>query len=417
MKKNSSNQEDVSHDHFAGFDWARDHHDVVIVDGRGKIVADFRFDHSASGWKRWREKMAEYPKLAVAIETSQGAAVDQIFASGITIFPVNPLSAKRYRERKCSSGNKTDRHDAWALADALRVDGHHWRSLNSVDPTVVELRILCRDEVALIEERTALINQLQQCLHDYYPTALEAFSDWTSPHAWAFVEKFPTSEKLAKSGKRNWEKWLHSRKLARPQTYEKRLACFAKALDWKQDDAVVRAKSQLAMTRARQLRALDKELESYREKIESVFASHGDQEIFESLPGAGPKLAPRLFSEIGSDREVYEHAEGLQCMAGTAPVGYQSGKFHKVRLRRGCNKNLRTAMFLFANQSRAKSDWAATYYQGLRDRGKSHTQSLRSLGQRWLKIIWKMWQSNTCYDESLHHSNQVKHGSWVVQKT
>jgi hypothetical protein len=34
-----------------------------------------------------------------------------------------------------------------------------------------------RDEVALIEERTALINQLQSALHEYYPAALEAFED------------------------------------------------------------------------------------------------------------------------------------------------------------------------------------------------------------------------------------------------
>jgi hypothetical protein len=33
--------------HFAGFDWAKDHHDVVIVDAQGHIVADFRIEHTA----------------------------------------------------------------------------------------------------------------------------------------------------------------------------------------------------------------------------------------------------------------------------------------------------------------------------------------------------------------------------------
>ena len=28
--------------HYAGFDWARDHHEVVIVNPSGKIVADFQ---------------------------------------------------------------------------------------------------------------------------------------------------------------------------------------------------------------------------------------------------------------------------------------------------------------------------------------------------------------------------------------
>ena len=55
------------------------------------------------------------------------------------------------------------------------------------------------------------------------------------------------------------------------------------------------------------------------------------------------------------------------------------------------------------------------YYQQLRQRGKSHAVALRSLGHRWLKIIWKMWQTRTSYDGELHARNQLQHGSWVLQ--
>ena len=44
--------------HYAGFDWAHDHHNVVIVDRLGQIVADFAIKHSATGWQRWREQVA-----------------------------------------------------------------------------------------------------------------------------------------------------------------------------------------------------------------------------------------------------------------------------------------------------------------------------------------------------------------------
>ena len=36
-------------------------------------------------------------------------------------------------------------------------------------------------------------------------------------------------------------------------------------------------------------------------------------------------------------------------------------------------------------------------------------------GQRWLKILWKMWQTGTSYDADLHARNQLKHGSWVLK--
>ena len=150
--------------HYDGLDWAKDHHCVVIVDAQGGLVADFEFEHSGEGWKSFAEKTSAWPKLAVAIETSQGTAVEQLLQRAYTVYPVHPVAARRYRERKVPSGTKTDHIDAWSLADALRVDGHGWKALRPLDPLTQQLRLLCRDEVTLIEQRTALANQLQQAL-------------------------------------------------------------------------------------------------------------------------------------------------------------------------------------------------------------------------------------------------------------
>ena len=206
----------------------------------------------------------------------------------------------------------------------------------------------------LIEERTALLNQLQQALREYYPTALEAFEDWTLESAWAFVERFPTSAALLKAGPKQWEKFLHSHHLYRPQTYQRRLEVFAKAGEWKLSEPIVAAKSLYAVARCKQLQVLQGQLKEYRKRIAELFASHEDGAVFDSLPGAGPKLAPRLLSEIGSQRSLYEDAQALQCLAGTAPVSFQTGKVRKVNMRHCCNKNLRHAMHLFADLSRAQ---------------------------------------------------------------
>jgi transposase len=402
--------------HYAGFDWAKDHHDVVIVDRSGQIVADFRIEHTAEGWQQWRNQVTAFAEgLAACVETSQGVVVEQLLESGSAVYPVSPVSAKHYRERKAPSGNKTDHVDAWSLADALRVDGHGWKALAPEDPLVAELRLLCRDEVALIEERTALINQLQSALHEYYPAALKAFEEWTQPSAWAFVEAFPTPQALQAAGQRKWEKFLHVHKLARSQTYQKRMEIFAHAHEFVSGVALTRAKSRLAVTRARMLRVLQIQIDAYRAEIEKLFSQHPDHHLFGSLPGAGPKLAPRLLGEIGSDRARFEDPSGLQCLAGTAPVSYQSGQIHKVFIRRHCSKPLRHAVHLWANLSRRSCPWASIYYDQIRKRGQSHACALRCLGQRWLKILWKMWQTRTAYDADLHARNQLKHGSWVLK--
>jgi len=399
---------------FVGFDWASDHHDVVVVDGEGSIIEDFRFEDSADGWKSLRKKLSPYPNVAAAIETSSGATVERLLEAGCAVYPVNPHAAKRYRERKAPSGTKTDRFDAWSLADALRMDGRTWRPLKPNDPLTAELRLLCRDEIALIEQRTALICQLRAALGEYYPTALEAFEDWTLPSAWAFVEAFPTPDALLKAGKRKWEKFLHTHKLYRPDTYEKRLSLFVQAQTFCGSAPTTQAKSMLAVAVAAQLRVLESHLDKFRGRIRELFAQHPDHELFGSLPGAGEKLAPRLLAELGDDRERFDSPEALQCYAGTAPVTYQSGQIKKARFRRACQKVLRQTVHLWANLSRTKCPWAEAYYQKKREEGQSHACALRCLGQRWLKILWKMWQARKSYDAELHQRNQVRHGSWVI---
>jgi transposase len=400
--------------HYSGFDWAKDHHLVVIVDSQGQIVADFEFEHSLEGWKIFSEKTAPWPNLAIAIETNQGAAVDQLLQRGYTVYPVNPVASESYRKRKVPSGVKTDHVDGWGLADALRVDGQGWKPLQPMDPMTRKLRLLCQDEVSLIEQRTLLVNKLQQALVEYYPIAVQAFDDWTAPFTWDFIIEFPTPQALVKSGKRRWEKFLHTHKLWRPETLERRLVLFAQAEQFKGSDCIVEAKSQLALSLCKLLRTLDQQLTQYRQQIEALFKDHPDHDLFGSLPGAKKVLAPRLLAAVGSDPARYGNQQALQCYAGTAPVNYQSGQIHKTHIRWACDKFMRHTIHLWADSFRKRSGWGQTYYQKKRQEGMSHACALRCLGQRLLKILFRMICDRTPYDAERHALNQKKHGSWVI---
>lgn len=401
--------------HFGGFDWASEAHQFALVEASGNVLLNFSFSDDLAGWNQLRQKLLAYPKVGVVIETSCGPAVERLLDLGVLVYPINPKAAERYRDRKAPSGIKSDELDAWCFADALRTDGHGWRELRPLDPLTAELRILCRDEISLIEQRTALVLQLKAALHEYYPTALEAFDDWTIPSAWAFVLAYPTPQILLKRGRRKWENFLHAHKLYRPQTAEKRLQLFARAGEFANPNpAVTSAKSLLAITLARQLGALETQLQEYRRRIGEIFNNHPDHDCFGSLPGAGPKIAPRLLGEMGSDRATFQSHESLQLYAGTAPVTKSSGKQSITKMRQMCNKTLRATVHHWADLSRAVCPWAQAYYQQKKQQGKNHATALRCLGQRWLKILWKMWQTGKPYDEALHTRNQVRHGSWVI---
>ena len=195
----------------------------------------------------------------------------------------------------------------------------------------------------------------------------------------------------------------------------KRLEIFGRAAQFASPSAsVTAAKSLLATTLVKQLRTLETQLKEYRRRIEQAFGDHPDGGIFASLPGGGKKLAPRLLGEIGANRDVFESAESLQCYAGTAPVTRKSGKRCCVHVRWACNKVLRASVHLWADRSRKTCAWAQAYYERKKSQGCGHATALRCLGQRWLKIVWRMWQARQPYDEALHMRSLARSGSWVI---
>src|SRR6202048_649470 len=224
-------------------------------------------------------------RFLFAIETNQSAGVEKALEAGMDVYPLNPKSAQAYRQRKAPSGVKDDQLDAWSFADALRVDGQNWKPLRPEGSLIKELRLLCRDEVGLFDQRAGFINQLRHALAEYYPTALEAFEDWTSVSAWMFLQRFPTPELLAQAGKRQWQKFLHSRRLWGSDQGPRRMEIFARATEFAGTAPTVKAKSLLALSLVQMLFSIEKQLAVYRQRIEELFARHPDHDLFGSLPG------------------------------------------------------------------------------------------------------------------------------------
>ena len=282
--------------YYGGFEWARDHHAVVIVDRRGQMVADFAIEPcrrlAALARASGRAGGGELSGVSGDQPTPGGRA---IAGSGVTVYPIAPVSSKAYR----SAPPQWDQDRLMLEFGGCPPPG--WSQLESLakeDPLIAELRLLCRDEIALIEERTALLNQLQSALQEYYPAALEAFEDWTLPAAWAFVEVFPMPAALAGAGKRNG-KVPPGAQVGRPQTYAKGLEIFARGSELAAGEALTAARAGwrspasgccgCSNTRSRPT-----------VQIEKLFAQHPDHHL-SSAPRAGPKIAPRLLGEIGSD--------------------------------------------------------------------------------------------------------------------
>jgi hypothetical protein len=53
--------------------------------------------------------------------------------------------------------------------------------------------------------------------------------------------------------------------------------------------------------------------------------------------------------------------------------------------------------------------WAREYYRRKRAEGKSHSMAVRALAQIWVRIIYRMWESKTCYQTDTFETAQRAH--------
>ena len=65
----------------------------------------------------------------------------------------------------------------------------------------------------------------------------------------------------------------------------------------------------------------------------------------------------------------------------------------------------------WAGQSVRYSFWAKAYYEQQLSKGKPHNTIIRSLAFKWIRIVFKCWQTNTPYDESKYLKALKKQGS------
>lgn len=59
---------------------------------------------------------------------------------GFRLYSVNPRQLDRFRDRFSPSGAKDDSRDALVLADSLRTDPKSFRSLQPLDPLLIQIR-------------------------------------------------------------------------------------------------------------------------------------------------------------------------------------------------------------------------------------------------------------------------------------
>ena len=402
---------------FCGIDWANDHHDALSIDEQGRQLGSIRVAHTAEGLSKLNTYLEDiageqgHEHVACIIETTHGLLISSLVEHHWPVYPVNPRTVDRHR---APSGAKTDTIDASLLAKTGRADFADLHRLNPDSELIQELKELTRDQDALVQMQTRLLNQLTACLKAYYPAALTLFSKLNQPTTLTFLRAYPTPQHARATTIEELTALLRTTHYPGARTAAQHLMTQLQQPMLLANQVTTRTKARLLLALLDQLEPLVHQIAAYDEEIERLFLTSEDHDLFQALPGAGARRAPRLLAEIGDDRSRSHSALSLQALAGTSPVLFQSGTYAKAHRRLGCIKPLRNALHQFAFHSTRSEPWAKAYYQRKRAEGKSHTVAVRALANVWVRILFAIWTKKETYQTTTFEAAQLAHARRVA---
>jgi transposase len=390
---------------FGGVDWATDTHAVAVVDDKGAVVDEFEITHSADGLAELCERVHQHGVARVAIERPDGPVVEALLDANLEVVVIASRSVKALRERYGLAGNKSDRSDAYVLADCLRTDGHRWKSLEPDSPETVTLRAHVRTRKDLVETRVAVANQLRAHLRLVFPGAVGLFQKIDSPISLDFLQRFPSATKALWLSERRLGAWLRAKHYSGkkdPAELYRRLTQAPRGLGGEEGDS----RGSVTDAYVAVLRTLVAQIAELESRIAELLELHPDGMIFTSLPRSGTVRAATLLAEIGDCRARFPDAESLACLAGVVPSTRSSGRHRGVTFRWTADKRLREALCDFAGDTMRANPWADHRYRELRAAGKQHPHAERILARSWAHIIWRCWQDHVPYDPARHTALQ-----------
>jgi len=252
----------------------------------------------------------------------------------------------------------------------------------------------------LVDESSDVSRRIEQLLKFYYPQDLDWVGDLKTPLACDFLMKWPSLKQIKKAKPAQLRKFYRQHNCRNNELIERRISEVGRAIPLTEDEAIISVSVLMVQALIPLMRDLTTGIERFESQIQECFEEYPDRFLYESLPGAGPALKPRLAAAMGTNRDRYQNAVELQQFSGIAPVTVTSGKNRWVHWRWACPKFVRQSFHEFAGCSLVKSSWAKAYYDHMRAKGKGHHAALRAVAFKWQRIIFRCWKDGKPYDEN-----------------
>jgi transposase len=403
---------------YIGIDWADSKHDICLLDNKTGELQFTVIEHRVDKIEEWVNSLRKQfsSPIAIAVELSKGPIISALQKYDcFVIFPINPLTLAKYRVAFTPSRAKDDPTDAELALNMLR---RYPERFNSLKPQSIEMRTLAslvEKRRSLVDDKTRMTNRLRSSLKEYYPQILEWFDHIDTKLFCDFLTRWPTVLQAKRARQITLTTFFNNHNMRFKSVLKRRLDAIKSSSPLTFDESVIMPYRMQALVLAGQLSLLLKSIEEFDVEIDKIAKQHDDYSLFSVLPGAGSLLTPRLMVAFGEQRERYKSAADFQKFSGIAPVTERSGKKSWVHWRLQCPTFLRQTLVEWAAQTINKSFWAEAYYRQQRAKGSSHQMAVRALAFKWIRILFKCWQTKTPYNEIVYLKALKIRGSSLLQ--
>lgn len=401
---------------FAAIDWASKEHVVASVPATGGRIEIGKLKNTPEAIELWtatiRQRFPDGP-TAIAIEQKRGAVIYMLSKyDHLVLYPVPPTMSASYRRAFFPSGAKDDNGDTLLLLDLLRQHRDRLLPLQQDTPDTRLLRFLTEDRRRLVEQKVSVVQQLTDCLAQYFPQLRAWFGGLDTPVTEALLDRWPSLQHLQRCHPGTLKRFLAENRSWDDDRIAEQIRQIYAAVAATGDEVVLEACSRKTAACLAQLRVLRDHVAADDKRIGALTADHPDAPIFSSLPGAGAALVPRLIAALGTDRKQWRDAADLQRFSGIAPVLVRSGNSSHVAMRRACPKFVRQTFHEFAAHSIRFCPWAKLLYEHhLKGDKRNHHRAVRAVAFQWIRIIFRCWVNHEPYDERIFLAAQRRRNS------
>jgi transposase len=383
--------------YWVGIDIAKHTHQLLVLDEQAQPVGPaLCISNNRTGFELCVTRLRALDgEVHIAVEATGQywlALYDHLTRAGFAVHVFNPIQVHAYRQTGVRR-TKTDRRDAYWIADFLRIGG----SAAALLPTaqVMQLRELARFRFNLVDQIADSKRKVLSVLDRIFPEYEGLFSDVFLRSSRQLLQRSATPDDLAAFDLSELSELLRTASHGRfGQAKAQQIIQAA------QDSVGV---SFLADAAQLEISCLLAQMDFWQAQIDQVDTALARlmaplPQHLTSITGIGPVTGATILGEIG-DVQRFPTLEKLVGYAGIDATTYQTGQFTATEQhmsKRG-SPYLRRALWLAASVARQHDPELKAYYERKKSEGKHHSTILGALCRKLLARIYVVLKEQRPY--------------------